>query len=316
MESSASALVPSHPFLLPRIPSLRGRLWRHKEGEGAALGFLFSVGECKESSQSSWNSARDTLQENKQSCHRELGKEFSFPPFFKCTQFSSPLLSLPSPFFPPSDLSGQKIPWSQMQTPSKEDMDSKCHMANKTYFTADLTFNKQIDHCKKKKTGPKSWYKTIPNTQTLNYSYLNNSLKNIQIKKDFLKITILGFSALTNLKVWGHRSQELIWVNSDGRDEVGKITSNYLFLPLKNNEFGNRSNFRKSDYRFSAQRNLSLLETPSTWVHMYFLWPSTYPYSITLEGLIKDKIQLFITYPANYFWSSIKRAGKAAQHKP
>lgn len=33
----------------------------------------------------------------------------------------------------------------------------KYHMANKTYFTTYLTFNKQIDQCKQKLT-PKSFY--------------------------------------------------------------------------------------------------------------------------------------------------------------
>lgn len=52
---------------------------------------------------------------------------------------------------------------------------------------------------------------------------------------------------------------------------------------------------------FLLRETSPLPETHNTCVRMHFLWPSTSLYSVTLEGLIKDKIQLFITYPANYF---------------
>lgn len=91
------------------------------------------------------------------------------PLFFKCTlSFSStiylPFLFLWSP--------GQKIQQSEIQTPSKEDMYLKYHMANKTYFTTYLTFNKQIDQCKQKLT--QNPFIKAKKTPTLNYSYLNS----------------------------------------------------------------------------------------------------------------------------------------------
>lgn len=100
---------------------------------------------------------------------------------------------------------------------------------------------------------------------------------------------------LTKQKVRGHGLQELIWVNSDGRDEVGKITSNYLFLPLKNNEFGNWSNFRKSDYRFfCSEKPLPPQDTHHMCTYVLFMAVHLSVFHNTLH--LKDSLKIKFNY--------------------
>lgn len=183
---------------------------------------------------------------------------------------------------------GQKIQQSEIQTPSKEDMYLKYHMANKTYFTTYLTFNKQIDQCKQKPVqNPFIKEPKNPNPQLQLFKQPYNYQKKYS---DFLKKSqhweFRCINVLTNQKVWGHRFQELIWVNSNGKDEVGKITSNYLFLPLKNNEFGTGPTSERVITDFMLrQTSTFLIHTTYICVHeccICTFYVHTYLYSITL----------------------------------